>query len=422
MSACRTVLLICLGSVPVACAVAQATPTFKSTSPWQKIGAPTAGLSAAPAVGEGYMTVTVRKAAAWQNSNWWTNFVERNRNAVLTANLTATIANIPVSQTATGKPIDLVKNKSMADLGYSGLLVDHLPLTFSGMNVNLQINKTAQDGLASLITEVSQLSTSQPPVLAISSQAMAITSFAKNVADFLFHADLIVGLAGTTNPFSASDAIDPGIYVCFAGDQESDYNNFLSHPDQLKWDGANLTFSGNAVSGVSYFVIEVNYESTFFAKPIDALNFGASKPWVVLIKTAEGEIPGVTSATQAANVENDIESHLANAYTLLYQDYSFIDSERDQIYKAAHDKLTDEFQQRMKDLGIPLTGAGGNTPNPPGAAPAPGAGPAPAPTQPAASPALRPVLAIEDPVLIREHNALIRSQGLGTVIVPTSGR
>ena len=137
------------------------------------------------------MTVVVRSATVYQNSDWWTAFVERNRQAVLTANLSATINNVPVTQTVTGTAIALKNNKSLVDLGFSGVIVDSLPTTFSGMNVNLQINKTAQDGLQTLINQVSSLSTAQPPVLAISAQTMQITSFAKNVADFLFKANLL---------------------------------------------------------------------------------------------------------------------------------------------------------------------------------------------------------------------------------------
>jgi hypothetical protein len=79
------------------------------------------------------MTVAVKAAAAYQNSNWWTSFVEKNLQAVLTASLSATIANVPVSQTVTGNAIALNHNNSMVDLGFSGMVVDHLPTTFSGM-------------------------------------------------------------------------------------------------------------------------------------------------------------------------------------------------------------------------------------------------------------------------------------------------
>jgi hypothetical protein len=412
-------VLICL------CLLSSTAVTYaQSTSPWKKIGEPTSGEKVAPSPGEGYMTVSVRGAAAYQNSNFWTNFVERNRQAVLTANLTATIANIPVTQTVTGSPVQLQKNRSMIDLGFAGTIVDHLPTTFSGMNVNLQINKTAQDGLQGLITQVSQLSTGTPPVLAISSQTMQITSFAKNVADFLFKANLLVIKAQTRNPFPTAGALDPGVYVCFAGDQETDYSQYLQNAQQLKWDGAQLTFSGRPVDNVSFFVIEITYQSTFFSKPLDALNFGASKPWVTLYLTAQNEIPEINSAADAAAKENDIQSHLYDARALLTQDYSFTNDERDAIDQAVHDKLNADLQKRLNDLGI-NTAAGNNpranTPpvinNPPASNPAVASN---APVQPS-QPGIRPVLDVIDPALVQNHAQIIQKLGTGTVMLPTTG-
>ncbi len=72
--------------------------------------------------GTAYMTLYLRAASAYQNSNWWANFVERNRQAVLTETLTGTVANIPVSQAKTSAGITLQKNRSQVDLGSLGLL------------------------------------------------------------------------------------------------------------------------------------------------------------------------------------------------------------------------------------------------------------------------------------------------------------
>ena len=425
LSLTEEVLLTCFHSRPsrLSVSASRRTSLRKAHLSWLKIGPPTAGQVTAPALGEGYMTVTVRAATAYQRSNFWTNLIERNRQAVLTGNLSASIANVPVSQTVTGKAITLQRNNSMVDLGYSGVLVDHLPTTFSGMNVNLQINKTAQDGLQALINQVSALSTSQPPVLTISPATLQITSLAKSVADFLFNAKLLVNLAQTQNPFPSSGALDPGIYVCFAADQASDYGQYLSRPDQLRWNGAQLSFSGQPVSGITFFIIEVDYQSRFFTHPLDALSFGASKPWVTLYLTAENEIPGINTAAQASAAQNDIQSHLSDARTLLFQDYAFINDERDEIAQAVYVKLNTEFQQRLKDIGVSLNSPPSNTTttqpaNAQVAANTPGATP-PLVTTPT-QPPIRPNLDIQDPAMIEQHMQIIQNFGAGKVMLPTA--
>lgn len=387
----------------------------QSTSPWVKIAAPTSGLTTAPPPGEGYMTVTVKAAAAYQDSNWWTSLVEKNRQAVLTANLSATIANVPVTQTVTGNAIALNRNRSMVDLGFAGMIVDHLPTTFSGMVITLKINKTAQDGLQDLISQISSLSTAQPPVLAISAGTMQITSLAKSVADFLFKSNLLVTKAQTRNPFPAAGALDPGIYVCFAGDQQSDYQGYLTDPTKLAWNGAVLTHEGQPIDRISYFVIEVDYETNYFAEPLDALNYGASKPWATLYLTAQNEIPDINSCAQAGSAQNDIQSHLSDARTLLTQDYGFTEAEKKAIAKAAWTDVNDAVNARLKEID-PTYGC-----RPPQAVVAQAGGAAQAIGGAAVLPAnpVRPNLQVAPLALQQLHEDIVRGFGPGSRMMPT---
>jgi len=247
----------------------------QSTSPWQKAGEATFGDTPNPTPGNAYMTVFVRAATVYQNSNWWTNFVERNRQSVLTVNLNGTIAGNPVSLTKTGTPVTLPRNNSMVDLGYSGIVVDHLPTTFSSMNFNLQINKTAQDGLQGLMNQVAHLSAAQPPVLSVSQQAIGIANLTKSIADFLFHANLLVQKMATQSPIPANGLLAPGIYVCFAGDSRADYERYLTPATPgLKWSGSQLTYNNDPVGNITYFVVEVGYQKHFFSQLTDSLSFG----------------------------------------------------------------------------------------------------------------------------------------------------
>jgi hypothetical protein len=305
------------------------------------------------------------------------------------------------------------------------MVVDHLPTTFSGMTLTVQINKTAQDGLQGLISQVNQLSTSQPPVLAISAQTMQISSLAKNVADFLFHASLLQMKLQTRNPFPSAGALDPGIYVCFAGDTQQDYQQYLQQPTKLSWNGAVLTFNGTAVNGVSYFIIEVDYETSYFAQPLDALNYGASKPWVALYLVAQNEIPNINTCGQAATAQNDIQSHLGDARTLLTQDYGFTDSERDAIADAVYNKLNTAFNSRLAAIDPssckPSAVAQANPQPGPGAAPQVAPAPQPAPAaQPPRINLLAPDLAAPDANAQALHDNMMRNLGVGQVMQPTA--
>ena len=411
-------LLVLLCSI-ISCA---SNISAQSTSSWQRIGDPSIGMSTAAPPGAGYLTVFVRAASVYQNSNWWTSFIEKNRQAVLTASLNATIAGVPVSQTITGNAIELHKNNSMVDLGFSGAVVDHLPNTFSGMSMTLQINKTAQDGLQGLITQVSQLSAGTPPVLSLSAESLALTSLADNAANLLFKANLLVKKASTQNAFPGGGMVSPGIYISFAGDTSADYDQYLVDSANLKWTGAVLTYKNQPIDRVGYFIIEVAYQHSYFADPQDSLS-STTVPWVQLYEVAEADIPGINTAAQAVSVSNDVQSHLSDARTLLFKDPTLVKSEKDAIDKSESAKIQAAYQARLIALGLAQPAAGG-APAATGGTPAGNvaqATPAPVTLTPggAAQPGLRPVLDVPDPALVVQHQIEIQNLGLGTRMAPT---
>ena len=340
----------------------------QSTSPWMKVGDSNLGLPTAATPNAGYLTVFVRAATMYQNSNFWTSFVETHRQAVITVNLSATIAGVPVSQTTVGAPIELHRNNSLVDLGFASTVVDHLPNTFTQMNMTIDVNKTAQDGLQPLITQVSQLATSSPPVLAVSPEALALTSFSKSVADFLFKANLLVKRASSRNAFPGGGVIAPGIWVCFAQDAIPEYEQYTTDPANLHWNGAALTYKGQQIQKVGYFVIEVSYQTNYYADPQDALSSTIS-PWVQLYLLAEDDVPRITSAADAATMSSDINSHLADAKSLLEKDPTLIKKEKDAIVKSEYEKVQAAYHDRLVALG--LISAGAAITPPPGVAPGP---------------------------------------------------
>jgi len=281
-----------------------------------------------PSPGAAYMTVYVRAATAYQMSNWWTKLVEKNRQSVLTVKLDGTVAGTHFSQTKLGDPIELRKNDSMVDLGHSEIVVERLPTTFSGMTFNLEIDKTAKDGLNDLITIAADISKTQPPTLSITQQKLGIITLSKSFADYLFSKRLLVKKLSTQSPIPSTGLLRPGVYVCLAGDTNADYAKYLAPGNPgLQWDGAQLTYNNGRVQKVSYFIVEVAYQKRFFAKPLDALSYGGVKPWASLYLLAEAEVPNINSAAEAKKIHDEIQSHLSDARSLLNADYDFIAAE-----------------------------------------------------------------------------------------------
>jgi len=380
--------------------------TAQSVSPWMKVGDATFGDNPNPTPGAAYLTVYLRAATAYQNSNWWTNFVERNRQAVLTVNLTGTVANVQVSQLKTSPGITLQKNKSPVDLGFAGVVVDHLPTTFSNLSMVVQVQKTAQDGLQSLMSAVSALTAAQPPVLPISQQAIGIANLGKSLADFLFREQLLVQMISSQNVLPEGSPLPPGVYACLAGDSEADYQQYLQ--GGIKWSGTQLSFNNSPVHNISYFIVEVGYTKRFFNSPLDVLSFGGEKPWVALYLVAQSEIPNINTAAEASKTVAVLQSHLSDALTFLNADPDYINAEKVDIENAVYQNINSAYQARLQALGI------SNVPAPP---------PPVAAVEPAlpAQPAPPVLLRANDPIEIQQHTKALQQILLNArPMVPTS--
>jgi hypothetical protein len=352
----------------------------QSTSPWVRIADTTIGDATVKAASPGatYMTVVLRSASVYQNSNWWTGFVEKNRQAVLTIDVDGVISGVHVQDTRTGKAIELHKNKSLVDLGYAGLVFEHLPTTFNSLSVTFSINKTANDGLQGLINTLADISKATPSI-SPSQSAMGIVSGAKSIADFLFTKNLLVQKVVSPSPFASSAVTAPGRYLILAGDAATDYDNYLLPPSAgqkgLDWQNGVLMWNGSLISNLSYFVIDIGYAKVVFDSPENALSLATLKPWAALYQLARRQVDTVTTADGAPKIVDEIRSHLFDANTLLDADLDYIQSEKDSISTAVRSDIGKRLNDRLAALS--QAAASGGLPLPP--PPEPGAKPQVAP-------------------------------------------
>lgn len=340
------VLTMILGALTITSNV-----TAQSTSGWIRISDATIGdpgvTTASP--NSAYVTAVFQGASVYQDSKWWTRLVEAKRQAVLSIAVSGKIAGTQVQDTRVSGPIDLRPNKGQISFGYSNIpILQNIPTTFSSISLTVTLNKSAQDGLSQLLNTLADISKSTPG-LQVSQQTLGMVSATRTIADYLFKKDLLVPKMNSPSALSSSFG-RPGIYVVLAGDSEADYNRYLSAipgHSGLLWKNT-LTYDGSAVTGISYFVVEIGYTTRIFAKPIDALSYGALKPWTALTRR---EIAGISKSGDSDRVA-DMRSHLMDAKTLLDQDPDYIQSEKDSIDDAVHDMVIQELTARLKKLKI----------------------------------------------------------------------
>lgn len=311
--------------------------------------------SASP--GAEYMTVFFRKAAVYQNSNWYTRMIERNtRQSVLSIAIDGTLAGTAhISDIKLGDAVELRRNDAIVDLGYSGVLLDHIPTTFSGVSVTVSLNKTANDRVKELIGVFSELSKTQPPTLSVSQQTLGVVTASKSFADYLFGKNLLVKKLSTRSALPSTGLLPAGVYAVLAGDSENDYSRYLISSEEqsgLEWKDGQLLYDKKPLQRLSYFVIEIGYDKRFFKAPLDFLSYSRVKPAAALFEVARAKVPGITSPSVVSKIKDEIRSNLADARHLLSQDPDYIEEEKKDIEKAVHDEIETDLSARLGELNI----------------------------------------------------------------------
>lgn len=312
-----------------------------------------------PTLGGSYLTVEFKTAKVYQKANWWTALIERNRKAVLDVTVHGQVSGVLFDDTRTSEPREIRRSKSQMDFGWSQILIERFPTTYSKLEMKVRISKTADDGLDSLLTIVSDIS-KKTPGLSLSQSTLGVVSASKTIADYLFNKRLLESKLSSTLQFPSSGrSLPAGYYVAFAGDTSSDYNRYLTPPTGsnkgLCWNGIQLLWNDLPVENVTYFVVKVTYVSKIFDNTLDCLSLNAKKPWADLYSIArrKPELLRTRDTNDQKQIMTDIRSNLENAHTLLDKDPDYIQSEKDII----HDAIRSNIEIMLKDRIAKLSGS-----------------------------------------------------------------
>jgi hypothetical protein len=130
--------------------VAASSASAQSTTNWIPLNPIDTSLSNGN-LGASYVSIGVMKTPIYQDSNWWTKLVERNRSALVTVTLSGNVNGVQIADRRVSPAIAIQKNKALLDVGWAPVLVQNLPVNFSSLQVQTEVGKTAQDGVESLI-------------------------------------------------------------------------------------------------------------------------------------------------------------------------------------------------------------------------------------------------------------------------------
>ena len=331
-----TMILFCLFAVPL-------TGLAQSTS--QPIPIQSEDSKCVPAEGTCYVDITFKGGSLYQHANWYTNFIGKSKLGNLTITVNSQLETNTVSDTKASDPVTLTKNGNDVSFSYEGPIASLLPLTFSQVSFDVNMNQTVKDGLNDLLTLFAQQSKVSLP-LSASTQGYATAG--KAIADFLFKPELTQSRALGHFGFTPTTAPKPGYYAVLAGENNADWNRFSSGLKQLP--GGGLTSDAGPVTGITYYVYEVTYITHRYETLDGALSFGKSKPWANLYLGAINNSRSGWTLDQHGSLEGDLRKQLEDAQSLLMADVDITGEEKLLIATEATDATNSAYQDRYNKL------------------------------------------------------------------------
>lgn len=314
-----------------------------------------------PAQGNCYVTITFQGGSVNQHENWYTNFISHSKQGNLTISIDEQLETGSVSDTKASDPVAMSKNGSDLNISYQGPIVDSAPMTFTSISFKVQINQTAHDDLGDMLTQLSKVSATTVPISAATSNYVTV---GKQLADFLFNAQLLQGRATGSFSFTPNAAPAPGVYAILAAQDSSVWQPFVDGLAQVP--GGGLTSKKGPVTGITYYTYDVKYSQHIYPNLDAALGHIKSKPWANLYFAALTSAQSGWTLDQHTTVEDSFRKQMDDAQTLLAIDPDLTAEEKLTIGQEASDAINAAYQKRY----IALVKAASPPPVPPGGVPA----------------------------------------------------
>jgi hypothetical protein len=296
-----------------------------------------------------YVTLNLLQVNLNPSQNWYSKLVSSRRKAFVSTELNINYPDgktITDARTTEGR--DLPRSGEVFSLGGGSLICQKIPATFKKMNFTLKVNTTSNDKFDEFLQITNEVSKNSPELSMVSAIPSGFSGV-KSLLDGMFNRQLIKTYINCSQDITPDGNTKPGVYVCFAADDRSFYEKYELENQALIWDGNILTFKGQVVKDVSYFVTSLKAEKSIFPpKSIDILS-DKTRNWAPLYATAD-KIANTYSLNDTLKAKQEIELHLTIGYTLLSADPSLVHSEITSSGIFLRDYINKTYTDRKKSL------------------------------------------------------------------------
>lgn len=297
--------------------------------------------------GNCYATIGVASVHVYAHTDWWKAIWNTDAVVYATTKLTGrSSGNINVTDTRVGTPRPIKTGDTVDDMGLTALFLDAVPWDFANLHLDLAINSSADSMVRQIASGVATVSKGMPGVQLSAALNGGLT--AAQVID-----KLLLDQSRTTARLSGSfdlvavgkETLHTGCYVVFGSDKSTDYQKYLvtdaGGTSQLVWDNGHLTFRGNPVSDVTYFIITVESQNARFPNA-DSAPLNSQRSWAAPLQNAELSIEMLAFATDVAarnTAISAIKADITKGQTLLLADPDILVAEKKAIVRGVSERL-----------------------------------------------------------------------------------
>ena len=303
-----------------------------------------------------YVSLEITKLRVAKSDGWVKRLFNGNRRAFPVATLTGRNLNQPIAVSKVGTAKVLLKELSQVDLAVTWQILERVPWTIEGAELNLRIGYSADSNIDAIVKAFSEITASIPDYTIQTSVAVGL-AIASNVDQLLFGSERTTDLLNSRRDLPLSGGtLCEGYYAIFGADDATVYNKYEN--GDLAWNerSQDLQFNGTEPSDVSYAVVRVAVQDRYYSDKSDALNDNR-KVWSQKYREAQSELAQlvwVSSEEEVESITKRVRDKIFEGRAFLDADLTLVQDERREI----HTYVVEDVQPKLNAVRKRIAGDG----------------------------------------------------------------
>ncbi len=300
-----------------------------------------------------YVSIEITKLRVAKEDGWVKRLFNNNRRAFAASTFRAQGVSGSISVSKVGTPRVLSGRMAHADLGSTWNILSKIPWTIRDANLSIRIGYAADSTIDAVVNTFNAISSTIPDYTVSTSVSVGI-AITSALDSMLFGQERVTSLLRSERDFPlAAGGLCEGYYAVFAAENADKYDRYENGEVVFDENSQDLIFEGSDIADISYAVVLVAVDSSYYQDASDAIN-DPGKVWAAKYREVQSGVEELVFLSEPSAINtlvSAIRTTLREARTLLDADLSIVQSERRSIHRIYAEELQRQIEAVRARIG-----------------------------------------------------------------------